>query len=263
MSTLRPSYLACFTALLPLAMSVHKLVLRVSADSLGRLSDGSPVLGGTCPLAVVQSGPSGSPLFHTRTSCTGTLTALEQQPHQQLQQQQRRQSASLLLADGTSACAVCPPSVDPAAMPECLQPWQEQNEPWHERQQVLLADGGVGVGSVEVGIYRQGSTTPVSLSTTMTSCMDDEYGQGAHDVQQQEVGVVGDCDAITTFVRCKFTACRCAGNALTQADLQRSVVYIRVLKTLSNTLLSLRHTVDVAAAQLQFVLSWFAHAASC
>jgi hypothetical protein len=201
------------------------------SDDSGRLSDGGPALEGTCPLAVVQSGSSGSPLCHTSTSCTGALRALEQQPHQQLQQQQRRQSASLLFADGTSVSTVCPPSVDPAAVPECLQPWQEQNEPWHERQQVLLADGGVGVDSVEVGIYRQGSTTPVSLSTTMTSCMDDEYGQGAHGMQQ-EVGVLGQYDTCTTCARMHSTACRCcAGNALTNAGLQCSEISASNVRT--------------------------------
>jgi hypothetical protein len=115
----------------------------------------------------------------------------QQQPHQQLQQQHRLRSTQLQQQGSGGGGEACPPGgADPAA---CLQPWQQQNETWHERQHELSQwqvqqAGWVGVsGSNNGGLFCNDYGTPVSLSTTMTSCMDTEEMMRA----QQQQAVVG------------------------------------------------------------------------
>lgn len=87
-----------------------------------------------------------------------------------------------------------PPSVDPSASTECLQPWQQQLETWHERQQWQAGDLrlDVGASSANGGLgLPYLASTPASLSTTMTSCVDIDDPSSCAQAQQQQAVVSG------------------------------------------------------------------------
>jgi hypothetical protein len=144
-------------------------------------------------------------------SNSGAAKPSQQQPHQQLQQQQRRRSQQML--ERSSAGGICPspscpavllPSVSPGAA--CLQPWEQQAESWHERQYEQQWQQGVGV-SANGGMV---CTTPCSLSTTMTSCMDvDEMSVMSAQAQQQQAVVSMVCNDIPSkLLTLSCTNCR-------------------------------------------------------
>jgi hypothetical protein len=92
---------------------------------------------------------------------------------------------------------VCPPNVDPHTHPTCLQPWQQQLETWHERQQWQPGnDAGLGASSSANGGLLRADSPAVSLSTTMTSCMDADDAAMQAQAQQQQQAVVSPCGVL-------------------------------------------------------------------
>jgi hypothetical protein len=150
------------------------------------------------PFSVLQTSSGGSspqagpPVARSNS---GAAKPSQQQPHQQLQMQQRRRSQQML--EQSSAGGICPSPSCPAvvvpssaagisAAASCLQPWEQQAESWHERQYEQQWQQG-GAGSANGGMV---CTTPCSLSTTMTSCMDaDETSVMCAQAQQQQAVV--------------------------------------------------------------------------
>lgn len=166
------------------------------------------------PFSLLQSDTPGSPQMPVVRVLSGQVPKpAQQQPHQQLQEQHWLRSTQLQQQSSGGRDACSPGAADPAAVePGCLQPWQQQNEAWHERQHELSQSqveqvGWVGGSSNNGRLFCNDSTTPVSLSTTMTSCMDEDFLRAQ---QQQAVVSLACCPGHNPFAQscCKVLHAR-------------------------------------------------------